>query len=78
MYLNFAAIVASFLAAPANTNALGGITQSNVVQDFTNYLNAYDAWAASSTNFSHNTLYNAAITVQTNMVNDVGKLINGL
>ncbi len=76
---DFISIVANFLAAPANGQALGTpqATQTLVVQDMINYLNAYDAWAASGLSPA-SPLYGTALTVQATMMTDINNLINGL
>jgi type II secretory pathway pseudopilin PulG len=77
-YFDFNSIAAGFLAAPANSNALSGATQARVTQDMINYLNAYDAWAASGTFPAANAQYTAALNLQGTLATDLNNLINGL
>jgi prepilin-type N-terminal cleavage/methylation domain-containing protein len=74
---DFSTIVANFLSAPTNGQALSGATQALVTQDMINYLNAYDAWATSGT-FAANAQYTNALNLQGTLATDIGNLINGL
>lgn len=68
---DFSTVVNSFLVAPTNSGS-GAASQQQVVQAFTNYLGAYNAWAAS--NFPNGTLKNTAIAAQSNMMTTVDAL----
>ena len=68
---DFTSIVNGFLSAPSWP---GGASQQQVVGDFTNYQNAYTAWAGSG--FSNNGLYQAALSAYNTMVWDMSTLQN--
>jgi hypothetical protein len=72
--LDIGSVVSKFLAAPGNS-AAGASTQAQVVQAMRDYMDAYEAWAAS--NFSNNGLKSTAVTKQDLMMTAVQNLYKG-
>ncbi len=70
--LDFAGLIPSFLAAPANPGS--GTTQQQVLNSMKTYMQAYSAWAGTSPPFNDNTLRSAALSAQAVMINT----LNGL
>ncbi len=71
---DFTGLLNGFLQA--TPTPLGRTQQNLIVQDFINYMNDYNAWAASS--FTNNASYNSAVSNQTKMINDVNTLVNAI
>ncbi len=71
---DFSGLVTGFLQA--TPTSLGRTQQNLIVQDFVNYMNAYNTWAASS--FTNNSSYNNATAAQTTLMNDVNNLVNAI